>query len=160
MESRLRNGIGGNLLPSLPLCCLHMGWFWIGVREGNVTNLLGACSWGVDHIPLVPPIPCLTVLPWSCTLPCHVTPALAPEALQSAGVFHILSIALCTCQCLGTPPPLGSSSYPTCSRRVVSRSVLAQASATIIGPGANRSIPVCPPSPMTPVPGTVWSGHR
>ena len=82
-----------------------------------------------------------------------MTPALASKALQSAGVFCILGIALGTCWHLGTPPTLGSSGYPTFSRRVASRSVLAQASPTIVGAGANRSIPVHPPSPLT-----LWLG--
>ena len=43
---------------------------------------------------------------------------------------------------LGTPPTLGSSGYPTCSRRAAIRGVLAQASPTIVGAGAGRSIPV------------------
>ena len=89
-----------------------------------------------------------------------MTPALASKALQSTGVFHILGIALGTCQCLGTPPTLGSSGYPTCSRRAVSGNVLDQASLTIVGAGTNRSSPVHLPSLMTPVPGTVWSGCR
>ena len=89
-----------------------------------------------------------------------MTLALAPKALQSAGVFCILGTALGTCWCLGTPPTLGSSGYPTCNRRAASGSVLAQASLTIVGAGASRSIPVQLPSPTTPVPGTIWSISR
>ena len=41
-----------------------------------------------------------------------------------------------------------------------SKTVLAQASLTIVGAGMNRIVPVCPPSPATPVPGTIWSTSR
>ena len=37
---------------------------------------------------------------------------------------------------------------------------MTQASLTIVGAGAGRSIPICMPSFTTPVPGTVWSASR
>ena len=74
-----------------------------------------------------------------------MTPALASKALQSAEVFHILGIALGTCWGLGTPPTLGSSSHPTCSRRPASGGVLAQASLTIVGVGVvGLFLSICP----------------
>ena len=77
-----------------------------------------------------------------------MTPALASKALQSTGVLCILGIALGTHWCLGTPTTLWSSGYLACSRRAASKSVLAQASLTIVGAGANRSVPVHLPLPQ------------
>ena len=57
-------------------------------------------------------------------------------------------------------PTLGSSGYPTCSRGAASGGVLAQASLTNVGAGADRSIPLHLSSPMMPVPGTIWSASR
>ena len=37
---------------------------------------------------------------------------------------------------------------------------LAQASLTIVGVRADRSVPVCPSSPTTPVPGATWGTSR
>ena len=42
----------------------------------------------------------------------------------------------------------------------MSGGALTQTSLTIVEAGVGRSIPVHLPSPMTPVPGTVWSSSR
>ena len=89
-----------------------------------------------------------------------MTPALASKTLKLVGVSCVLGIAVGTIGSLGIPPSLRSSAYPTCSRGAVSRGGLTQASPTVVGAGAGRSIPICLPSPMTPVPGTNWCTSR
>ena len=51
------------------------------------------------------------------------------------------------------PPLVGN-------RRAVDGSGLAQASLTIVGAWADRSVPVCPSSPMTLVPWAIGSTSR
>ena len=147
------------VLSSFPFCCLHMGQFWIGVREGMlwVYWLHDVGGWphslgspqslfnsfaGVAHSLAIWP------QPW------HLKHS---RVLKS---FAFWALPWAPVECLGTPPTLGSSGYPTCNRRAASSGVLAQASTTFMGAGANRSIPVCLPSLMIPVPGTIWSTSR
>ena len=89
------------MLPFHPPCCLHMGQFWIGVREGMLWVYWLCVAGGLTAFPWFPH-PCL-MAGQSCTLPSHMTPALASKALHSAGVFHILGIALGTCWCWVLP---------------------------------------------------------
>ena len=89
-------------------------------------------------------------------------PALLSKALQSAGVFHVLGIALGTClvlgyssyfgkqwlpylqESLGTPPTLGSSGYPTCRRRAVSGGSSDPGQSNHCGSWAGVFLSVCP----------------
>ena len=44
-----------NLLPFLPPCCLHMSWFWIGVREGMLWVYGLHFAGGLTTFPQFPP---------------------------------------------------------------------------------------------------------
>ena len=61
---------------------------------------------------------------------------------------------------LGYFPYLAKQWLPYLQQKAASKSVLAQASPNIVRAWVNRSIPVHPPSPTTPVPGTIWSTSR
>ena len=80
-----------------------------------------------------------------------MVPALTPEALQGTGALGTLCTTLYTGLHILIPPMWGFSTGFINNGGATSRG-LAQASPAILGVWADRSVPVCPSSPMTPVP--------
>ena len=82
-----------------------------------------------------------------------MAPALTPEALQGTGASGTLCTTLYTGLCILISPMWGFGTGFINNGGATSRG-LAQASPTIVGVWADRSVPVCLSSPMTPVPWT------
>ena len=80
-----------------------------------------------------------------------MAPALAPVALQGTGALSTLCTAWYTVLRIWIPLTWEFGTCSISNRRAVSRG-LAQASLTTVGVWADRSVLVCPSSPMTPVP--------
>ena len=101
----------GNLLLSLPLCCLHVGWLWIGIREGMLQVYWLHDAGGLTAFPWFPPslfngfvgvAHSLAIWPQSWHLKhCNVLESFAfwalPWTLVDAWVLPLLCEAVATC---------------------------------------------------------------
>ena len=79
-----------------------------------------------------------------------MAPALTPITLERAGASGTLCVTVHISQCVLVPLAWGFGTRFYNGGAVSGG--LAQACPTIVGVWANRSLPVCPSPPMTPVP--------
>ena len=113
---------------------------------------------GFDCIPLGPPslFNCITGV---AQLSSHVAPALTPIALERTGASGTLHTTLYAGLHVLISPAWGFGTGFVDNGGAASRG-LAQASPTIVVVWADRSVPICPSSPTTPVPWTAGGTGR
>ena len=149
----------GDLWLSFLLSHFQYGQFWCRVREG----MLEAYCWLLQQVPVggwaaFPQFPLTglkSLLGWHIPKPCGLN--LGTEALEGARILPFWSAFLAIFL------PLGILSlaltWGTCTmagRHTVGEGSLSQASSTIVGAGATRSVLVCLSSPTASLSGAIW----